>query len=103
MAKSQPYQRNVTATVRMAICASSPTTSSTSGFAVRGNTSTSKCEPSRTAIIEPIRMIQTKQNRAISSVQIKRGMIPVYRLRICIATGTTSAAISTVSRNLSRR
>jgi len=35
-----------------------------------GQTSTSKCEPSRTPIIAPIITIQMKRKRAISSVQI---------------------------------
>jgi hypothetical protein len=35
-----------------------------------GQTSTSKCEPSRTPTMAPIMIIQTKRKRAISSVQM---------------------------------
>ena len=55
-----------------------------------GQTSTSKCVPSRTPIMAPSITIQMKKKRAISSVQIQAGMRPVCRAIICSVTGTTS-------------
>jgi hypothetical protein len=48
--------------------------------------------------MEPTRMIQMKQNRAISSVQMYLGIKPVYLESICIETGSNSRNIKAVSR-----
>ena len=42
-----------------------------------GNTSTTKCEPSRTPIIAPSMIIQMKRKRESSSVQIHEGISAV--------------------------
>ncbi len=66
---SQPAQRKTKAKSRM----QAPDASCSAAVALAprsGQTSTSKCEPSRTPIMAPIITIQMKRKRAISSVQM---------------------------------
>ena len=68
-----------------------------------GQTSTSKCVPSRTPIMAPSITIQMNRKRASSSVQMYAGSSGVNRAMTCIVTGTMSTATVATNSHVSSR
>ena len=86
-----PYQTNTSANSSTNSIETIRSTALARGLS-SGQTSTSKCVPSRTPIIAPSITIQMNRKRAISSVQIHAGISAVKRENICSVTGTISMA-----------
>ena len=68
--KSMPHQRNTSAKTSTNTPATSAERRRARAGPCRGQRSTSKCVPSRTPTMAPIMIVQMKQKRAISSVQM---------------------------------